>query len=108
VKTALKLTNTSDTLIVVTADHSHVFNMGGHSYRGNDILGKKSTRFDEDVHCISGLYPPISFNKNVYYLYDFFPRTLFFVGENFHCSIAYLYTFCVLRFQMIFYFQFIV
>lgn len=40
VKTALQMTNSSDTLIVVTADHSHVFNIGGHSYRGNNILGK--------------------------------------------------------------------
>lgn len=40
VKTALQMTNSSDTLIVVTADHSHVFNIGGHSYRGNNILGE--------------------------------------------------------------------
>ena len=30
-----------ETLIVVTADHSHVFNIGGYPTRGNDILGKK-------------------------------------------------------------------
>lgn len=40
VKKALELTNSSETLIVVTADHSHVFNIGGNSYRGNNILGK--------------------------------------------------------------------
>ena len=28
-----------DTLIVVTADHSHVFNIAGYAHRGNDILG---------------------------------------------------------------------
>ena len=33
------ITSESDTLIVVTADHSHVFTIGGYSLRGNPILG---------------------------------------------------------------------
>jgi alkaline phosphatase len=37
---ALKLTNPKDTLIVVTADHSHVFMMGGYPPRGNPLFGK--------------------------------------------------------------------
>jgi alkaline phosphatase len=40
VRVALEKTDPKQTLIVVTADHGHVFSMGGYAKRGNDILGK--------------------------------------------------------------------
>ncbi|XP_076007441.1 intestinal-type alkaline phosphatase-like [Genypterus blacodes] len=45
---ASELTSELDTLSVVSADHSHVFAFGGHSYRGNPVLGlSRSTAKDK-------------------------------------------------------------
>lgn len=40
IKKAVEMTDMSDTLIIVTADHGHVFTIAGYPKRGNPILGK--------------------------------------------------------------------
>tara|TARA_R110002020_G_scaffold83397_1_gene206650 strand:+ start:61300 stop:62895 length:1596 start_codon:yes stop_codon:yes gene_type:complete len=45
---ALEMTSNDDTLIIVTADHSHTMTISGYPQRGNPILGKVNTGLDDD------------------------------------------------------------
>jgi alkaline phosphatase len=48
VRAAVATTSAEDTLILVTADHSHVLNFAGYSRRGNPILGRVTDRHGND------------------------------------------------------------
>ncbi|OWF42220.1 alkaline phosphatase-like [Mizuhopecten yessoensis] len=46
-KQAADMTSEEDTLIIFTADHSHVFNIGGYTQRGDPIFGISHPQSDE-------------------------------------------------------------
>lgn len=49
VKVALSQVKTEESLIIVTADHSHAFTMNGYPLRGNDILGFANNNLEPKV-----------------------------------------------------------
>ncbi|KAL4630743.1 intestinal-type alkaline phosphatase-like isoform X1 [Arapaima gigas] len=53
---ATQLTDESDTLTVITADHSHVFTFGGNTPRGNPIFGLAPKKADDMMPFTSILY----------------------------------------------------
>ncbi|WP_186289610.1 alkaline phosphatase [Methylomonas koyamae] len=61
VKKAKQLTNDKDTLILVTADHSHVFTIAGYPSRGNPILGKTAIDGVESKDSLGLPYTTLSY-----------------------------------------------
>ncbi len=55
VRTAYEMVDLSETLIIVTADHSHVFTIAGYPARGNPILGKVADSAAEPALAEDGL-----------------------------------------------------
>ncbi|XP_046893013.1 alkaline phosphatase, intestinal, tandem duplicate 1 isoform X2 [Hypomesus transpacificus] len=56
IRRASRLTKESDTLTVVTADHSHVFTFGGNTQRGNPIFGLAPKQAEDKMPFTSILY----------------------------------------------------
>ncbi|XP_026179520.1 alkaline phosphatase, intestinal, tandem duplicate 1 [Mastacembelus armatus] len=56
IQRAAELTRESDTLTVVTADHSHVFTFGGNTPRGNPIFGLAPKNAEDKMPFTSILY----------------------------------------------------
>jgi alkaline phosphatase len=61
VEAARKISDRKDTLILVTADHSHVFTIAGYPSRGNPILGKTAVKGTEIKDALGLPYTTLSY-----------------------------------------------
>lgn len=49
IEAALKMIDLEETMVIVTADHSHVFTYAGYPHRGNDIFGLSPSSTDDGM-----------------------------------------------------------
>ncbi|XP_039250569.2 alkaline phosphatase-like [Styela clava] len=63
IEVGLSMTSVEDTLSVVTADHSHTFNMGEYSVRGNPITGLAPSNEEPDVALDLKQYTALSYGN---------------------------------------------
>lgn len=63
IESVIKKVSLEDTLVVVTADHSHTFTLGGNSLRGNPVYGQKSFNFFIQKKISKSIYSRTCFNK---------------------------------------------
>tara|TARA_A100001037_G_scaffold306099_2_gene349223 strand:- start:1640 stop:3049 length:1410 start_codon:yes stop_codon:yes gene_type:complete len=68
VQRAVNLTSAADTLIIVTADHSHTFTISGYPSRGNPILGKVAVGGQEQLDAEGRPYTTLSYANGPGYL----------------------------------------
>ncbi|GIX21392.1 MAG: alkaline phosphatase [Gammaproteobacteria bacterium] len=82
VQKAVALTDPRDTLIIVTADHSHVFTIAGYPSRGNPILGKAAIEGQVLRDAFGLPYTTLSYANGPGYAGEFTRRVFDPIGER--------------------------
>ncbi|XP_076365007.1 alkaline phosphatase-like [Tachypleus tridentatus] len=90
IKLALEMTNRDDTLLLVTADHSHTMTISGYPLRGNNILGTYVSRDEKVEYTVLGYANGPGFNtsrkfvKNVTLDKDYKQPATFYLESETH------------------------
>ena len=90
VQVAMEATNPRDTLVMVTADHSHTLTISGYPRRGNPILGYVAAGGERQTDALGRPYTTLSYANGPGFrqqgalsgLWSFVTRFIGFDGEN--------------------------
>jgi len=82
VRMAREMTDKRDTLIVITADHSHVFTLGGYPSRGNPILGLAAVDGVNQTDSLGLPYTTVSYTNGPGWTGNFQRRELAVTATN--------------------------